>query len=350
MLEPILLIIQSVNRIYENTICLTLKEKSNSIRSFLPGQFITIIFDIDGKEVRRGFSISSSPHQLPEIELAIKRVDDGAVSKYLFDKLAEGMELKALPPLGNFIINVLPENENHYIMIGAGSGITPLFSMLKSILHGEPKSKVTLIYGNRTEASIIYKNDLDNLSFQYRDRFNIVYYLSQPGISWDGLKGRIDRNTVDELIRSGKEVQEKSHFYLCGPEGMMEAVIDALRVHKINSSRIHREIYHTSVVEKENDVELLEREVTLILGGESYTLNIPPNKSILQVALESGLDIPNSCQYGSCGSCKAKLLSGKLKLVNQSVLTAHEIESGYCLTCVGYPASANVVILYENEF
>lgn len=342
--------ITSISKEYDNTLCINLIEKYGRIKEFLPGQFLTLIFNINGEEIRRGFSIASSPNELPNIELAIKKVDEGVFSKYLYDKLKVGDQINSLPPLGNFTIETSKVSKRKIVLIGAGSGITPLFSMLTAILKDEQQSEVTLIYGNRKVTSIIYKKELDQLKSNYNDRFDIQYYLTEPTPDWDGFHGRIDSNVVNQLIESDNNIAQRAHFYLCGPEGMMQIVMDSLKSCGVERDRIHREIYHTSIIDETEEIESKPREVTIIIRGEKYILTVPPGKSILQTALETGLEIPNSCQYGNCGTCKAKHLSGKLKLVNQTVLTNEELENGFCLTCIGYPASENVVILYEDNF
>ncbi len=343
--------ITDIDKQYEDTICLSLEESTNRIDHFSPGQFLTLLIDDNGEEVRRGFSIASSPDELPKIMLAIKKVDDGIISNYLYDKINIGDTLRSLPPMGNFTVETNPNNSRHLVMIGAGSGITPLFSQLKSVLKNEPQSKVTLHYGSRNESSVIYKNELDEFEKSYGDRFIVHHYLTQPSEGWDGITGRIDKDKITEYIISNDDsIGVKVDYYLCGPEGMMKEVTEALSDKGVSSKKIHREIYHTSVVDEEEDIELLPREVTIIFQGEEHKLLIDPEKSILQTALDSGLELPNSCQFGNCSTCKAKLLSGKLQLIEQTALSEDELEQGFCLTCVGHPVTDGVVILYEDPF
>jgi ring-1,2-phenylacetyl-CoA epoxidase subunit PaaE len=343
--------IKDINKDYTDTLCLTLRETNDCIHTFYAGQFITLLINVNGEEVRRGFSIASSPDELPEIMLAIKKVDDGVISTYLYNEIKTGDILKALPPMGNFSVQSSPANRRHLVMFGAGSGITPLFSQLKDVLSNEPESKVTLHYGNRNEASVIYKKELEALQNRYGNRFSIIHYLTQPSEGWDGLTGRINKSSVtDYLNRTEDAVGAKVEYYLCGPEEMMQEIIDILNERSINKKNIHREIYHTTVVDEEEEIEYIPREVTVIFNNEQHKYIIEPDRSILQTALDAGLQLPNSCRYGSCGTCKAKLLSGKLQLINQTALSEEDIDHGYCLTCVGHPASDNVVILYEDQF
>jgi ring-1,2-phenylacetyl-CoA epoxidase subunit PaaE len=335
----------------EDTVSLTLKSTDGKPHSFLPGQFLTFLFDEDGEEVRRGFSISSTPDDLPFLRITIKKVHQNSTSTHCIANAKVGQVLKSLPPLGNFSIVPDKNLEREFIMFGAGSGITPLFSMLKSILVHEEKSKVILFYGNRNEDSIIFKQELEELTKKYPDRFNLIHVLSKPNKNWDGFRGRITKEFASEQLSSLKNVNAKTaDYYLCGPEGMMQNVLAALDEFKIDNKKIHRESFVVKIIDEHEEVEQIEREVTIFIKGKKNTVIIKPDESILQKALSLGLQIPNSCQIGECGTCRARLLSGKLKLVSQTALSEQELNDGYCLTCVGYPASDNVVILYEDPF
>lgn len=334
-----------------DTISLILQNKNGNEISFRPGQFLTFLFNNDGKEVRRVFSISSTPDDLPLLRVTIKIIHKDSPSSHWINKIKIGQTIKSLPPLGNF--NVVPsaESEREFILFGAGSGITPLIPMIKSILKHEIKSKIVLYYGNRNEDSIIFKNEIDDLTKIYPLRFRVIHLLSNPSPEWKGLKGRITHPLVIELLSSILFVDtQNADYYLCGPEGMMQNVIQALDELKIDHKKIHRENFVVKILDDNDEIEQIEREVTIFIKGYKHTVMVQPGESILQKALQLGLDLPNSCQHGECGTCRARLLSGKLRLVSQTALSEEEINDGYCLTCVGYPANENVVILYEDPF
>ena len=344
-------IIEKKEQETHDAISLFLKEKTGKEISFEPGQFLTLLFDVDGEEVRRGFSIASSPDELPLIRLTIKKVADGFTSSVIFNELKVGDEIKSLPPLGGFVVNPSPDQKREMILFGAGSGITPLMSMIKSVLPTEPESKITLFYGNRNEDSIIYKNELKQLEEKYEGRFKVIHSLSQPSDNWDGLKGRLDREKVESLL---SEIDDdelmRSDFYLCGPGQMMKDIISVLEEKNVTRDQIHKENYTIEVLDDDEEIEEVTRSVTLYVAGEKHIISVEPGESILEKALDVGLELPSSCQFGSCGTCRAKLLSGRLKLVEQTALSDEERAEGYCLTCVGFPASDNVVILYDDEF
>ncbi len=331
-----------------DSLTFTLKEKNNKRIDFSPGQFLTLIFDIDGEEIKRGYSISSSPDELPFLKITIKKIVDGYTSKFLFESLKEGNTIRSLPPLGNFTVKPNKDNKNKYVFFGAGSGITPLHSMIKSILSIEKESEIYLFYGNRNEESIIYKEEFHELKLQH-DNFHIAHILSKPSNNWSGQTGRINyEKTAEYVEKCINGFNENTEFFMCGPEGMMKENMKALKDIGIKRKKIHREIYHVEIIDETEEIEVKEREVTLFFNDEKHRILVQPEQSILEVALENGLELPNSCQFGNCGTCRARLLSGRLKLVEQTALSEDEIKQGYCLTCIGYPASDNVVILYEE--
>ena len=345
------LVVDSIEYESNDILLIKLHEKNNRDMSFKAGQFVTVAFDADGEEVRRGYSIWTIPEELPQIGLAIKKFKDGVSTQYLLEGLKEGDIIKSLPPLGVFTIDPKPEDKRTIFMFGAGSGITPLFSQLQSTLIHENQSKIVLFYGSHDEESIIFKNRLDKLVEQYPARLEVVHCLSQPAEDWKGEKGRITKEKAAILLEERNDlVDDNSEYFLCGPEDMMKSITELLKERDVKRSKIHREIYHTQILDEFDEIEEIERNVTLIFRGTRYIIKVHPGESILEKALDMGIDLPNSCQFGNCGTCKAKLLSGKLKLIEQSVLSQDDIKHGFCLTCVGFPASDDVVIEYEEEF
>jgi ring-1,2-phenylacetyl-CoA epoxidase subunit PaaE len=317
--------------------------------SFYPGQFITFLFDIEGETVRRSYSICTAPSELPNIGIAIKEMDDGVVSKYLVQNLKEGDVVKAFPPMGNFTIYPGKLNERKMIMFAGGSGITPLFSMIKSVLEKEKNSNIDLYYANRFEEQIIFKEELEQLEKNYSN-LNVVHTLTRPSEDWEGETGRIDKEKVKQFLESySDDYLKEADFYLCGPEGMMEEVKTALADLQINEDKIHQESFTTAVIDEDEEIEEKPRDVTVIFEGKKHVITVQPEDSILETALEEGIELPHSCQMGQCSTCMAKLISGQLKLVEQTALDEEDFEQGYCLTCVGYPASDDVVVLYDDE-
>jgi ring-1,2-phenylacetyl-CoA epoxidase subunit PaaE len=312
------------------------------------GQFVTVKLDIQGNQVMRSYSMSSTPDLDDTLAITVKRVENGLVSNYLNDHIQAGTSLQVMEPKGNFTFAPDRNTARHIVLFGAGSGITPLMSILKAALFFEQKSTVSLVYGNRHEDAVIFKKQLDDLKAKFGDRFNLVYVYSQPARQWNGYKGRIDvalaANVVNLLPKLGENVTE---YYLCGPDGMMEAVREGLKKLKVPTSKVHVESF-TSSNETAEALEhlgpLQEREVTVILDGESHKITVPPNKSILETGLDAGLDMPFSCQSGVCTACRGKCLSGEVRMSEGDGLSADELKEGYVLTCVGHPMTDGVVV------
>jgi len=317
------------------------------------GQFLTILLTINGEKVRRSYSMSSSPHTDTAPAVTVKRVQGGLVSNWLLDNVKEGDFLEVLEPMGHF--QVLPDarNARSIVLIGAGSGITPLISIAKSVLKVEADSRVILLYGNRQEDSIIFKQQLEELQRVYGERFVLHYALSQPTGEWTGLKGRLTQtNILDILEGVGGLGGPSVEFFLCGPDGLMETTKETLMNWGIVEEKIHRESFATATTHPvheadEDDESLKTQEIKVLYEGEEYTFNVEPHQTILEAALELDIDLPYSCQAGMCTACMGKCTSGKVQLDEEDGLTKSELAQGYILTCVARPVTKGVVIEIE---
>lgn len=324
---------------------------------YKPGQFLTLILPIEGKEVRRSYSLCSTPHEAPRLSVTVKRVEGGLVSNYLLDTLQVGQEVKVMEPLGNFCLTCAPTNQRQVLLFGAGSGITPLMSILKAVLHEEPSSKVTLLYGNSNEDSVIFKEQLQQLEAGYPERLRVVYIYSQPRQACD-YRGRMNQSMIIRILERLQLAKISNGLYfMCGPEGMMEEVRHALDVLHVPADQIFRESFvstklqdkqqqeqHGTVVSSEDDGEITTQTVTVIYEGTEYSFVVEPDQTILEAALEQDIDLPYSCQAGLCTACRGKCLSGKVHLEEREGLSDAEMEEGYTLNCVGHPLTPNVVI------
>lgn len=329
----------------------------NDVVRYQPGQFLTFLLTIGNEKIRRSYSMSSSPHVDAAPSVTIKRLPGGLVSNYLCDRLKAGDVIETLEPMGTFTPRLDPSARRLHILIGAGSGITPLFSMLKSILHVEPDSDVWLIYGNRNEASIIYKAHLDAMTQVYGNRLTVTHVLSQPGAGWSGFSGRVNKSNLLKLLESHRpESLRQAEYYLCGPDGLMAETVSALNLLAVPTANIHKESYQTAttaqavgvVVEGDTDeADSVTRDVTVLYEGNEYKFAVEPHQTILEAALELDIDLPYSCQAGMCTACLGKCVSGEVKLDEEDGLSESELKAGYVLTCVAHPASKNVVIEIE---
>lgn len=346
---------------------LVLDTPEQSDFAYQAGQYLTVRVFHEGEEYRRAYSLSSCPYTDSQLSISIKRVKEGKVSNYLKDNLQEGDELEVMKPMGNFVIEPDPETPRHCIMVGAGSGITPLMSMIKAVLKEEPKSKVSLWYGNRTIDSIIFAKDLSNLLSLYPQRFHVFNVLSQADDSWKGAKGRLDQERVYKLLSDLFMSDDlRKEYYLCGPREMMDEAVAALDKHSVHPGYVNQEHFTAnlptdeeldalsakeeetlSVSDGETEYEIVEQEVSIELEGETHTVVVSPKETILTAALAKKLDTPYTCMAGICTTCIAKLKSGLVSMDTTDGLTEEELEEGYILTCQAHPLDDSVEIEFE---
>jgi ring-1,2-phenylacetyl-CoA epoxidase subunit PaaE len=326
----------------------------NEVVSYRPGQFLTVLLTQDGKKVRRSYSMSSSPYTDVSLAITIKRVPGGYASNLLLDTIKEGDTLEVMEPVGTFFPKQADDQTRQVVFIGAGSGITPLFSILKSILMVEQESEVVLIYGSRNEESIIFKNKLDALQVKYKDRFRVVHTLSQPSEAWSEDIGRLNKTHILKILERFPDIDKnQAEFFLCGPEDMMEEAHRALAILAIPENKIRKESFATAVSSHPGDVVVEEddehktREITLIYEGAEYKLPVKPHETVLEAALNMDIDLPYSCQAGMCTACMGRCTSGKVHLDEEDALSEAERNEGFILTCVTHPMSDDVVIEVE---
>ena len=326
----------------------------NEVVAYRPGQFLTILLPQDDKKVRRSYSMSSSPYTDVSLAITIKRVPGGFASNHLLDSIKEGDFLEVMEPTGNFFPKQADDQTRQVVFIGAGSGITPLFSILKSILIVEQESQVFLIYGSRNEKSIIFKDKIQHLKNKYGERFQVVHSLSQPSDSWPGEKGRLNKSHILKMMEKLPDVDKtQAEYFLCGPEDMMEEAHRALAILAVPENKIRKESFLTATaaqpgeVTMEEDDSLKTREITLFYEGAEYKLPVKPHETVLEAALNMDIDLPYSCQAGMCTACLGRCVSGKVHLDEEDALSEAELKEGFILTCVTHPMSDDVVIEVE---
>lgn len=333
-----------------DTITIVFDHPATGRLSYKAGQFLTLIVPIGGKEVRRAYSLCSSPVQDDFPAVTVKRVENGLMSNWLADNLRPGDKLKVMEAMGQFTLDYKNDNRRHIIMFAGGSGITPMLSLIKSLLSQEPESIVSLIYCNRDIESVIFQAALDRWEKHYQGRLHVIHILDTAPMNWQGYSGLLNPEMLKKLFeRIPDWGLQATTFLMCGPEGMMKNVEDLLERHNIPKENVRKESFVQGTIEKpakkeEGEEELVEREVTIRYDGEEYKVRVPPHKAILETALDAGIDLPYSCQSGLCTACRGKALSGKVKLDEEDGLSASERAEGYVLTCVGHPLTDDVVI------
>ncbi|MCT4581000.1 MAG: FAD-binding oxidoreductase [Flavobacteriales bacterium] len=318
---------------------------------YTSGQYLTLKFNINGKEERRAYSLCSSPFTDDLHEVAVKKVENGIVSTYINDVLKRGDVIEVMPPQGGFVIKPSTSNNKHYVGFAAGSGITPIISMIKTVLSEEPNSKFTLVYGNKTKDSTIFRKELNAIESSNFDLISI-YSREQTG---DALtEGRIDKTKAIALFKEKSELLKADGFYMCGPEEMIVATAESLKDLGVADDKVHYELFTTPVLlaqETKQETSNFEgaATVTVIYDDEEveFTLNADGD-TILDAAMENDVDVPFSCKGAVCCTCKALVTEGKAIMTANYSLSESEVEEGYILTCQAHPASEKVVVDFDE--
>lgn len=345
------LVVKNIIQETKDAITLVFHQPENKI-TYKSGQFLTLITPISGKEVRRAYSLCSSPYVDDDLAVSIKRVETGLMSNWIPDNVKVGDTIKILEPMGHFTTEFDPSRKRHLIMFAGGSGITPMLSHIKSTLTQEPESIVSLLYCNRDIDSIIFKDELAKWETNYQGRLRVIHILDNAPMNWQGYSGLLNPDMLKKLFERIPDWGiEKSTYLMCGPEGMMKNVETLLREHAIPKDKIFKESFVQGTIDKEKKQEetpaveeAKAREVTIRYDGNEYKIMVEPNRAILETALDMGIDLPFSCQSGLCTACRGKALSGKVKLDEEEGLSQSERDEGYVLTCVGHPMTDDVVI------
>ena len=326
--------------------------------TFLPGQYLTVKLVVNGEELRRSYSICSAPFDENSVRIAVKRVALGRASSRLVDHVKVGDKLEVMPPMGHFHSPFDASIERHFVAFAAGSGITPILSILTSVLQAEPKSRFTLFYGNTDTDRIIFRERLDELVREHGSRLTVHHILSQ-GRNTDPLfNGRITADKATQLLQRFVNDGLRKEFFICGPEQMMVNVSEALEKQRIDKKLIHIELF-TSPVTTEAKKEVAhatsnaftgEAEVEIVLDGRRHTLRMgSKGDPVLEVAIDAGLDVPYACKGAVCCTCKARVLEGQVEMEMNYALTDEEVADGYVLTCQTHPRSPRVVIDYDQH-
>ncbi len=332
---------------------------------FTQGQHLTLRFTINGKEERRSYSMSSSPLE-NGLSVTVKKVKGGKVSNHIFDKVKVGDAVEVMTPDGRFFTALNDENKKNYYLVGAGSGITPLMSILKTILEKEPMSFVHLLYGSRSEDEIIFKSQLDELSRRYEGQLMVEHSLSQPKLekakglgglfskgkpTWEGKIGRIDAKVFQKFYEEYPPRHKQSEYFLCGPGGMIDSVEKTLLEKGIDKKNIHHEYFTASPKADGEAVPagdvVAGAKLTAYLDGRTYETTVAKGKHLLFAVIDAGGDAPYSCTSGACATCMAKVKKGTVKMDACYALDESEIKQGYILTCQAHPTSEEVEITFE---
>jgi len=323
---------------------------------FTQGQYLTLRTLINGEEVRRSYSVCAGIND-GELRVAIKKVPGGVFSTFANEQLQAGQVIDVMPPQGKFFTQLDPKQEGNYLAVAAGSGITPILSIIKSTLETEPKSAFTLFYGNYSTTSTMFREQLSDLKNKYMKRLNLVFIFNREQQDIELYNGIIDSEKCDALFEQWVKPADLTAAFICGPLQMTETVRDSLQNHGLDKSKIHYELFTptggASVARQDRPEAKVDNkaisEVTVISEGRTLAFELIRNtKSILDAGNEIGADLPYSCKAGVCSTCRAKVIEGEVEMDSNYALEDYELEAGYVLSCQCYPVSNKVVLDYDQ--
>ncbi|MBT3621284.1 MAG: 2Fe-2S iron-sulfur cluster binding domain-containing protein [Flavobacteriales bacterium] len=339
------LTITNITKLTADAVAISFDVSNNSLFQFEAGQYITIKKEINGEQVRRAYSICSTNAE--GVTIGVKKVAGGKMSTFLTENIKEGEVLEVMPPSGNFIIK---GDNKHIVGICAGSGVTPILSMIKTVLAQDSDNKFTLIYGNKTKDSSMFAAELLQLQENNSDRFKIHNAYSREGVS-GAINGRLDKNTIQQLLNTFMPIKTADAYFICGPGELIDNANELLLLNNINQAKINFERF--TVVEKEEvadnaAVEIIAN-VMVSVDGEDFEFTLSnKGQTILDAAMEQGADVPFSCKGAVCCTCKAKVMEGKVTMDANYSLSEEEVAEGFVLGCQARPASANVVVDFDE--
>lgn len=348
------LTVTGIEKTIRDAVVLTLQPNDDDAPfDFTQGQYLTFKRDFDGVELRRSYSICTGKRD-GELKVGIKRVDGGTFSTWANTELAIGDTVEAMPPMGNFFAEATCDSP-HYLAFAGGSGITPILSILRTGLNEDPSARFTLVYANRNPNTIMFREELEDLKNEHLGRFNVIHVLEDESQEIDLFRGRVDGEKCAALFGTWIDIASVDLAFICGPEPMMLAISEALKDHGLRKEQIRFELFAgdqpgrakapaASAAISEEGVE-----GRVIIGGESRTITIDRETSLLDAALKNKLDAPFACKAGVCSTCKAKVLEGEVEMIANHALEDYEVDAGYVLSCQCYPvSSAKVVWDYDQ--
>jgi ring-1,2-phenylacetyl-CoA epoxidase subunit PaaE len=349
--------VADVRRETRDAVVVTLapREEDRDAFDFVQGQYLTFRRDFDGEELRRSYSICAGRHE-GALRVGIKRVDGGAFSTWANEELKPGDTVEAMPPMGNFHAPLDPGHPRSYLGFAGGSGITPVLSLVKTTLAAEPGSRFTLIYGNRSINSIMFREELEDLKNAYLGRFSVIHVLETEAQDIDLFSGRIDAEKCAGLFKGWVDIGAVDFAFICGPEPMMLAIAQALREHGLRDDQIKFELFASAPRRAKHVAKAAGNgakqdicRATITLDGTTRIIEMPKRgESILDAALGASLDAPYACKAGVCSTCRAMVLEGEVEMETNHALEDYEVRRGYVLTCQCFPLSDTVTVSYDQ--
>lgn len=346
--------VTDIHHTIRDAVVLTLEPEDAEAFRFTQGQYLTFRQDFDGTQLRRNYSICSGVDD-GTLQVGIKMVDGGAFSTFANTELQVGDTLFAMPPMGNFGVPVDPSAARHYLGFAGGSGVTPVLSILRTVLAREPHSTFTLVYANRAVHTIMFREDLEDLKNTFMERLSLIHVL-ESGQDIDLFSGRVDQEKCKALFRNWIDIGSVDVALICGPEPMMMAINESLQAHGLAKDQIKFELFGASQegllarkAQKRKDTDPSGTQAQITLDGTTHAVEMTRDMSILEAALAQNLEAPHACRAGVCSTCKAKVVEGDCEMLINHALEDYEVEAGFVLTCQCYPLSDRLVVDYDQH-
>jgi ring-1,2-phenylacetyl-CoA epoxidase subunit PaaE len=348
------LTVTEVQKTTREAVVITLEARNCGDFTFTQGQYLTFKRDFDGTELRRSYSICSGANE-GVLRVGIKKVTEGAFSRWVNEDLKPGMTIDSMEPMGKFHTPIEPDKAKTYLAFAGGSGITPILSILKTVLAAEPKSQVTLVYANRSVSTIMFREELEDLKNLHMGRFTIIHILETDAQDIELFQGRVDGDKCKALFTHWIDIQSVDIAFICGPEPMMKAIAQSLGDHGLGKDQIKFELFASAQTGRlarrtkaADDGARDAISASITLDGMTRSFEMGRDMTILEAALDNALDAPHACRAGVCSTCKCKVLEGEVDMVANHALEDYEVAAGYVLSCQSYPISKRVVVDYDQ--
>ena len=348
------LTVTQVEKTIRDAVVVTLRPEDGGDFDFVQGQYLTFRTELDGTELRRSYSICAGAGD-GVLQVGIKKVDGGAFSTWANEDLAPGMTIEAMEPMGSFHTPIEPAAVKGYLGFAGGSGITPVLSIMRTVLAREPRSSFTLVYANRGVNTIMFREDLEDLKNRHMGRVTLIHVLESDAQDIELFTGRVDAEKCAALFERWINIGSIDTAFICGPEPMMLAIAGALREHGLTDEQIKFELFASAqpgrLKRKAGEragTAAKSTEATIAMDGASRTVSMDKGQSILDAALENAIDAPYACKAGVCSTCKCKVLEGEVEMIANHALEDYEVARGYVLSCQAHPLTDRVVVDYDQ--
>jgi ring-1,2-phenylacetyl-CoA epoxidase subunit PaaE len=349
------LTVTGVHKTIRDAVVLTLDPPEGTDFEFIQGQYLTFRRNFDGAELRRSYSICAGLDD-GMLQVGIKRVEGGAFSTWANDRIEIGDTLEAMPPMGKFHTALEADAHRHYLGFAGGSGITPVLSILRSVLTREPHSRFTLVYANRAVSTIMFRAELEDLKNTFMGRLNVIHVLEADAQDIDLFTGRVDEEKCAQLFSRWIDIASVDTAFICGPEPMMLGIAASLRAHGLSDDQIKFELFGASQPGRAKQQAIVAdaaqsgatTQATVTLDGATRSFKMPRGMSLLEAALDNSMDAPFACKAGVCSTCRAKVTEGEVEMLTNHALEDNEVADGFVLTCQCYPLSDTVRFDYDQ--